>query len=338
MSEVKERRKPETVVTSENLAAYQEKQYERMAPISTKAKEPVKEPDKEAPKEPGVEAAPVVEAKPEPVAKTEAEPKEPKPEAKVEKKEAKEADDDEPDRAKKKINERMHELAEKAKSERTKREEVERRLAEVEARLTPPAVKVDETPKPKRDDFTDAFDYAEKLSEWNVKNALQERDKAEAKARQDAREASVRDTWNQRVETLKKEVPDFAEKISTSTIVVSNEVRDAIYESDIGPQILLHLAEHPDEAEKIGRMTVGKAYIALGKLEAILAVPKPVEKEEKDEVKPVPKAKPIEVSKAPAPISPLKGANAPADLPIVDGVWRGTHEEYREARRSGKIK
>ena len=342
MSEVKERRKPETVVTSENLAAYQQKQYDRMAPISTKINEMAA--PKEESKEPvKAEAAPAAEEKAETTDKAKVDKEdlkvdkeEPKKDTKADKKETKD-DEDEPDRAKKKINERMHELAEKAKTEKARREEVERELAEAKAKLNPPHAKIEETPKPKREDFTDAFDYAEKLSAWNVQNALRERDAAEAKARQEAHETAIRTAWNQRVELLKKEVPDFAEKVAASTIVVSNEVRDAIFESEIGPKILLHFAEHPEEAEKIGRMTVGKAYIALGKLEAILAVPKSVEKDD-DEAKPAVKVKPVEVSKAPAPISPLKGANAPADLPIVDGVWKGSHEQYREARRSGKIK
>jgi len=43
------------------------------------------------------------------------------------------------------------------------------------------------------------------------------------------------------------------------TFVVSNEVRDAIFESEVGPRILYHLAENPEIAEQLQGMTLTKA-------------------------------------------------------------------------------
>src|SRR5437868_2638008 len=83
--------------------------------------------------------------------------------------------------------------------------------------------------------------------------------------------------------------------------------RSVNYESEVSPRILLYYADHPDEATKLVRMSSRSAYIALGKLEAILSAPpeksvkEKVDEPEEKVTKPV---KQPEVSKAPAPISP----------------------------------
>lgn len=339
-----ERRRPSTVVTSQNLAEYQAKELDRIAPIPAnpvKADEPVKvEPEKVEAKADESESEKSKKAEPEKDVDDVEKPVEAKkePEKVLEKKTVE--DDEKDDKKQSKLSERMHELAEKAKAEKVKREDAERRIAELEARLAPTPPKVEESPKPKKEDFSnDPDQYAEKLAEWTVTNILRERDKADAAARAKAHQDSINSAWMSRLQAIQAEVPDFADKIKASTITISDEIRDVIMESEVGPRILLHLAEHPEEADKIGRLTVGKAYIALGKLEAILSAPvKVTEKEVIEPEKPVKPVKQVEVSKAPPPISPLKGANAPIDLPIVDGVWKGTHEQYKEARRAGKIK
>ncbi len=47
----------------------------------------------------------------------------------------------------------------------------------------------------------------------------------------------------------------------------------------------------------------------------------------------------VEVSKAPAPITPLNGRNAGTGVPIDDkGEFTGTPAEWRALRKAGKIK
>jgi len=350
MSEVKtERRRPDTVVTSENLAAYQDREFARLAPIpveTAKAKESAKsdpeatKSDEKAKTETADPDKTVKQEKVEEVKaddKLEAKKDESKPQDKNDKKQS-----DEEDRKQSKLSERMHELAERAKKAEKAREELERRLTEAEAKLNPPATKTEEFQKPKKEDFPDDPDkFAEKLAEWAAKKAVADHEKAQAEERAKAQRERVQATWMDRISAIKQEVPDFVEKIQKSEVAFSDEMRDAIMESEVGPRILLHFAENPQEAEKINRLTLGKAYIALGKLEAILSAPTKVSKKETEEEPEKVPAKPfkqVEVSKAPEPITPLKGALAPVDLPIIDGVWKGTHEQYREARRSGKIK
>ena len=73
----------------------------------------------------------------------------------------------------------------------------------------------------------------------------------------------------------------------------------------------------------------------LGRLEAKLmgsAVSPPAKSQEKASTV-------AEISRAPSPISPLRGANAPIATKIdAKGEFYGTYEEYKAARKAGKIK
>jgi hypothetical protein len=47
----------------------------------------------------------------------------------------------------------------------------------------------------------------------------------------------------------------------------------------------------------------------------------------------------VEISKAPAPISPLKGGSPVVDVPVdSNGEFKGSFAKYKELRTAGKIK
>lgn len=315
--QVQERRRPDTVVTSENLAEFQKHKLDIADTV----------------KAPAIELkAEVVEEKKEVVEVKEQEAKVEKIE-KVEKVE--EDDDKETNKVLKKthskLEQRFSELTQQRNAERLRAEAAERKAAELEAKLKPTEIKAEDDGKPDKTKYTDAFQYAEDLAVWSAKSAIKEKEDSDRKAQIEKEQEAKITSWKDRVEKTKLADPEFMDKIIASNVQVSEEVREAIMDSDVGPRILLHLAENPEEAERIGKLTVGKAMIALGKLEAKYS--EPPKTEAKTEVKQA------EISKAPPPITPLKGASASADLPIDSkGEWTGTHEQYREARRAGKIK
>lgn len=218
--------------------------------------------------------------------------------------------------------------------EREKREAMEVRLAAMESANKPAEVsKTDE--KPKVDQFKDAFEYAEALATWSTEQALKWRDKVDAeKAAARERETTVK-AWKARQDAFSATTPDYAEVLADSGVNVSDQVRDAILESDVGPQLLYHLASNPKFAEELAGKSVGAALRQIGRLEAKLekSVDKPAKVDEKIIEKPV-----ARISSAPAPITPIKGASSIANLPITDGKWTGNHAEYKAARASGKIK
>ena len=222
------------------------------------------------------------------------------------------------------ITKQREQAREEAKREREARESLEAKVAELERRGQPQkrVETLDEEPKPEQ--FNDAFEYARALAEYSAEQALKNRDRVELEKKYQAEHDKLIEVWNDRLETTKKELPDYQDMIESSDVMVSDQVRDALLESDAGPRILYHLAENPDYAEKLSKMTVISALREIGKLEARF---------EKTETKPVVR------SKAPAPINPLRATGGSMDTTVgSDGEFHGTYSQWREARKAGRIR
>jgi hypothetical protein len=223
------------------------------------------------------------------------------------------------------ITKQREEARKEAQQERQAREALEARLAVLERQPAPQAPKVDEEPQPSQ--FNDAFEYAKALAEFTADQRIGEMRRQDAEAKQAQERQKVIETWASKVQAAKASMPDFDDIVASSDVVVNDDIRDAILESDVGPQILYHLAENDDVAKRIAGLTPKQALREIGKLEARF---------EAKETKPEPT--PITRSKAPAPIQPLRGSN-PADVPLsANGEWHGTFQAWKEARRAGKIR
>ena len=223
------------------------------------------------------------------------------------------------------ITKQREEARKEAQQERSAREALEARLAVLERQPAPQAPKVDEEPQPSQ--FNDAFEYAKALAEYTADQRIGEMRRQDAEAKEAQERQKVIETWASKVQAAKASMPDFDDIVASSDVVVNDDIRDAILESDVGPQILYHLAENDDVAKRIAGLSPKQALREIGKLEARFEV---------KETKPEPT--PITRSKAPAPINPLRGSN-PADVPLsANGEWHGTFQAWKEARKAGKIR
>ena len=223
------------------------------------------------------------------------------------------------------ITKQREEARKEAQTEREARQALEARLAVLERQPAPQAPKVDEEPQPSQ--FNDAFEYAKALAEYTADQRIGEMRRQDAEAKEAQERQKVIETWASKVQAAKASMPDFDDIVASSDVVVNDDIRDAILESDVGPQILYHLAENDDVAKRIAGLSPKQALREIGKLEARFEV---------KETKPEPT--PITRSKAPAPINPLRGSN-PADVPLsANGEWHGTFQAWKEARKAGKIR
>lgn len=302
-------RTAETVVTSETLAEFQQKRLDLAAP-EAKA-EPAAQPvEAQAPEQPGASPAePAAEAKPE-----------------VEK--------EKPPKELNKLEKRFHELttarrdAEAREAEALRKAEAaEARAREIEQKYNPPKTPEGQKPQPSEyatlEEFTEAL---EKYTREQTEKELNEKNSAQRNKEESERRLLA---FNEAEAKNKASIADYDEVIAASETKVSNELRDAIMDSDVGYLLRYHLAKNPTEADRLNKLTVGGMLREVGKLEVRLTQPAP--KSQAAEV--------VEISRAPAPISPLKGANAPVDLPInAKGEWTGSLSEYKAARAAGKIK
>ena len=222
------------------------------------------------------------------------------------------------------LTKQREQLRKEAEEERSKREELEARLKALESQAAPRQEQSrDEKPRP--DQFVDAFEYAEALADWSAENAVMRARQEDVEKKLAEERNKVIEGWNKRLNATKTELPDYEEMVASSDVVVSDQVRDAILESDVGPRILYHLAENPEIAEKISKSSLITALREIGKLEARF------EKNEPKEVKTVAKK-----SNAPAPISPLKGTSS--EQAVITDTDKMTFAQYKAMRQAKRIR
>jgi chromosome segregation ATPase len=304
MSEVQEAPKvAANVVTSENLAEFNAKKMglADKAPVAAAVETPPAEPT-----ETQSQSEPLGEDE---ATATEERKRNPKLELRFEK-----------------ITKQREEARQEAKREREARESLEAKIRELEGKVTPKA-ETQPTGEPKPENFTDMYEYAKALTDYRVEQRMGEEKQKEAQAKQQAEREKVINAWTDRVKAAKSEMPDFDDMVGSADVVVSNEVRDAIFESDVGPRILYHLAENPEFAEKLSGMTVASALRSIGKLEAQFEKTEPTSKTV------------VGKSKAPAPINPIRSAANGRDVPLTsDGKFEGSYQAYKAARMAGRIR
>ena len=217
---------------------------------------------------------------------------------------------------------------EEARVEREARVAMETRIKELEARMNPPPADDPVGQEPLPEQFSDMYEYAKALAEYTADKKMAERDLQDQNRKAAAEQEVKFKAWADRVNAAKSQLPDFDDLVQSSDVRVSDNVRDAIIESEHGPKILYHLAENSELAQKLAGMSDVSAIREIGRIEA---------RYERD-TKPEPKAV-VGKSKAPAPISPLRGAVNTVDAGVdADGNYHGSYQQWKAARQAKRIR
>jgi hypothetical protein len=226
------------------------------------------------------------------------------------------------------LTKQREEARREAERLRGEKEALEAKLREREAPTpTPePVQRADPADKPQADDYADAFAYAEALAIWSAEQALLARDRAEQERKTKAEQETAAKAWEQRIAKASREIEDYQDVVEGSDVQVSDQVRAAILDSELGPQLIYHLAKNPDVAERIAGMTVMGALRELGRIEARLSDDVPAAR---------PAARP---SKAPPPINPIRATRPVEDYQTSNGEFNGDFRQWKEARRAGRIR
>jgi hypothetical protein len=226
-----------------------------------------------------------------------------------------------------KLEKRFSELTRQRKEAEAKVKELEERLAAKESIREPqPAPESNQKPSP--DSYKDAFEYAEALAQWSAEQALAKREQEVKQKEMEAKRATVIQTWQQKLEATKAELPDYEVMVSSSSMSVNDTVRDAIVESDVGPRILYELASNDELAEKLSNMTTAGALKLIGKLEVQFEKTEAPAKADKKTV--------AAKSNAPEPIRPLRSTGGVAEVSL-DGNDI-PYQQWKAARKAGKIR
>jgi hypothetical protein len=226
-----------------------------------------------------------------------------------------------------KLEKRFSELTKQRKEAEAKVKELEERLAAKESNPAPTQA-LESNREPQPDDYKDAFEYARELSKWSAEQALAKRDLEIKQKEVEAKRATVIQTWQEKLDATKAELPDYEVMVASSSVSVNDTVRDAIVESDVGPRILYELASNDELAEKLTSMTTAGALKLIGKLEAQFEKTEEPAKAEKKTV--------AAKSNAPEPIRPLRSTGGVAEVSL-DGNDI-PYQQWKAARKAGKIR
>lgn len=180
---------------------------------------------------------------------------------------------------------------------------------------------------PKESDFPDPIEFAAAKAIWGAEQRLTEREARNASEAAEAAEAKVKEigqresaiiasAWTAQVAEAKGRYADFEQVALANDLPVTSAMGELIMTSDAGPDVLYHLGQNRALAAQIAAMNPVEAARAIGRIEARLDTPKPRTE-----------------TKAPDPISPVRGSAGASLNPD-----KMSYEEYRQARMSGKIR
>lgn len=188
------------------------------------------------------------------------------------------------------------------KLERARIEQETREKVVQELRVKEPAAG-----KPSVDQYADYESYLEDLADWKAEEKYKAIENEKAQKDAQARQQSESQRLNERKATLMEageaEYADFEEVITSNNVKISEPAYLAIVESEIAHKLAYHLATNPEEAEKLAQLPPYAQAKEIGKLEDRLSAP----------------AK-KQISKAPAPISPVTSGKASNDSVLSDDL------------------
>lgn len=209
----------------------------------------------------------------------------------------------------------------------TRAEIAEKRLAELEAQSKPQPSGEKEPQRNDIDPKTGAEytyeDYLRAVAKYDAKQETDKTLKAEREARQGkekqgteaARNEKLAKDWTEREKTFQSATKDYEETVmpfvDDELQSFSQQARMAIVESEVGPNLLHHLATHLEEAERIAGLSPNRQIAELGKLEEKISAP------------------PKKTTSAPAPITPVNGGKTASK-----DISKMSQEEYEQHRKS----
>ena len=167
-----------------------------------------------------------------------------------------------------------------------------------------------EKPRPREQDYdlttTEGWSkYTEDVADWKTDQKFaqveKQRQEREQQAKSQSEQERLNHAWTEKLSAAKAKHADFDEAVEDLAIPVTRDVQVAMQESDFGAEILYYFAQHPEEAEQVGKLTGRAADRAIGRVETLIAAEE-IDAEETVQAPPPPQ------TKAPPPPTPVRKA------------------------------
>ena len=195
------------------------------------------------------------------------------------------------------------ELRQKAEEAANLRGQLEERNKQTQVSSPQKASGYDGTKPPQVNDFESYDDFMKESIKYDLRKEEEQKRAKEHQGKIAERQKEIdRDFYSRVAKVQSEKLPDYDEVIRSASINLSNEVLQAIKESEVGPEVAYHLAKNPEVITKINQMSLPSAVREIGKIEAKLTTVEPVKKQTK------------QVSQAPEPIKPVNAAASPVTV------------------------
>jgi len=190
-------------------------------------------------------------------------------------------------------------------------------MARLRQERTPPAAPPVPPGKPQVQDYPDYDAYVEAVAGWQAEHTIAQRERMAQEHRQREAEQAQARSWNERILAAQTKYDDWDEVLQGADVPVTVALRDALFDSEQGAEVLYYLATHVEEARRLQALTPAGVARAIGRIEAQLAT---------QEASP-----PAGPPAVPPPVRPVGSSRsgqpkAPADM---------SPQEYRAWREKG---
>jgi len=171
---------------------------------------------------------------------------------------------------------------------------------------------------PVADNFNDPEEYAQALALQKAQELVAQRDAAK-------QQAEIMEAYADSEEKVRDKYDDYDQVARNPNVPITEVMAEAIYASDVGPEVAYFLGSNVKEAARIAKLSPFMQAKEIGKIEAKLASDPPVKK----------------TSNAPAPISPVTARSTGStshDTTDPRSVKSMTTSQWIEAERARQVK
>lgn len=187
-----------------------------------------------------------------------------------------------------------------------------------------PEAKADGEPNP--EDFKTVAEYTKALVKFEAAQARIQAEQDGAKRQQQSAVERAQSEYVARLDQVRSDIPDFDEVVSAADHELPAHVAQYIASAKNGPLVGYHLAKNPEVIQQLAKLPSIEAWAEMGAIGKSMAT-KPAKTQEV----------PV-LSKAPSPITPLKGEAAPVNKDPATMTFAELRAHREAERASGKYR
>lgn len=181
--------------------------------------------------------------------------------------------------------------------------------------------------EPNPEDFKTVAEYTKALVKFEAAQARTQAEQEGAQRQQQSAVEKAQSAFVERLEQARAEIPDFDDVVSAADLEVPPHMAQYIAGAKSGPLVGYHLAKNPEVLKQLAKLPPIEALAEMGAIGKSMAA------------KPAPKAQDVPaISKAPSPITPLKGEGAPVAKDPSTMTFAELRAHREAERASGKYR